>query len=359
MKIIAGIVFVSLYLFSINLKASEIVGMPNKNIYEAFQNCAKQKGLDEKLVCLDQLVDGDSFLKKDNDFSSIRRVSDKETRLVAYSQLFIKFKPSEIIPPKPIVEFRIVHEANIAQNLVLDMVKKPAIISIQRDHGVDSTRAQGTVLMIGRPYAFQGEMQPFGNITWNRDATNPDKKTDLRDLGFGTTLPVIGTESFYFLSDMRYRYRKDIYDNLTGHGFALNSSAIYTPFVNSSKYVFYPYFGALFDDRNGGVNTDGKWTSIYSGLFLEVPLARWSNLPGLTFSARFEHFKDQSVPFGQIKRSENSSQLELNYQFVDPDNKNAKWRPSISLSREIGENVRSGDEKLNKTMLNLGVSYTP
>lgn len=359
MKVMARMVLVGFYSLSIYSNASEVIDSYNKDINGAFESCTKQKGVDAQVICLDQLVDNDPSLKTDHDFSSIRKISDKETKLAAYSQLFIKFKPSEIIPPKPIVEFRLVQEADIAQNLALNAAKKPATISFQRDRGVDGTRAQGTVLMIGRPYAHHGEMQPFGSISWNRDATNPDKKSDLRDFGLGTTLPIIGSNEFYLLSDLRYRYRKDLYDNLTGHGFAFNSNAIYSPFVNSSRYIFYPYFGALLDDHNGGGITDGNWSSVYGGLYLEIPLAKWSKLRGLTFSARFEHFQDQSVPSGQNKRSENASQLDLNYQFYDPKNKEAKWMPSISLSREIGKDVRLGGDKSNKTMLNLGVSYTP
>ncbi len=359
MKIIKGVLLFTLSLFSVHSWADVNDEVTNKAIDEAVKNCDKQDGTNAQVSCLDHLIDGNATLSANHDFSSIRKVNDNKTRLAAYTQLFVQFQPPKVIPPKPIVEFRLLQSADLKPALELDTVDKPAIFSMQRDHGVDATLAQATLLMIGRPYDANGEMQPFGSISWNRDTSNSDKKKDLRDFGLGTTLPEVGPDTFHLLSDIRYRYRKDQFDTKTGNALVLNSNAIYKPFVNNTHYVFYPYFGAQMDDRNGGAATDGKWNSLYGGLYLEVPLAKWSLLPGLTFAARFERFHDVSVPSGQTKRSANASKAELIYQFVDPDNKQAAWKPSITLSREVGEDVRAGGDRTNKNVISLGISYSP
>lgn len=287
-------------------------------------------------------------------------IGDDTQRLACYDKKLEREKPDapgKKIDAIPSISFRILQKGDYDNFAKADVTAKPATFDLQHKDGQDSTRIQLGVLAVGSAFNDAG-WQAFGSLAWNRDTTgDTTKKKDLRDAGVGVTGTLLQSNNLEWslYSTARYRHRQDMYGTKDGNAVGLHGSIVKLGWADGNPLIFIPYFGLLLDKRNGGSTTDGQWNSAYIGATLTVPLNNW--IRGLSISGAFERFHDYSTPNGQSKRSASSASPAVTYEFSNPDDKTVKWRPSVSLSRQTGEDVRAGSGQENKTMFSFGLKY--
>jgi len=287
-------------------------------------------------------------------------ITDDAKRLACYDNALMREKPEAPgtkVDAIPTVRFRVLQRGDYDNFAKADVTAKPGTFDFQRKDGQDGSRVQLGVIAVGSALNDAG-WQPFGSFAWNRDTTgDATKRKDLRDAGIGVTGTLLQSDDFEWSlhSTMRIRHRQDLYGAKDGNAFGIHGNVVKLGWVDAKPVIFVPYIGILLDTRNGGGATNGNWNSAYVGTTLTVPLSNWTR--GLSISGMFERFHDYSVPNGQLKRSASSVSPSVSYEFTDPENKMVKWRPSISLSRQIGEDVRAGGNQENKTVLSFGLKY--
>ncbi len=265
--------------------------------------------------------------------------------------------PSKKVDPIPVIRFRVLQKGDYDNFAKADITAKPATFDLQRKDGQDGSRVQLGVIAVGSAFNDAG-WQAFGSLAWNRDTTGDVvKRKELRDAGIGVTGALLQSNDveWSLYTTLHYRHRQDSYGSKDGNAFGIHGNVVKLGWVDAKPFIFVPYAGILLDNRNGGGTTDGRWNSAYIGAILTIPLSNW--IQGLSVSGTFERFHDYSAPNGQLKRSASSSSPSITYEFTDPEDKKAKWRPSISLTRQVGEDVRTGGNRENKTMLSFGLKY--
>lgn len=287
-------------------------------------------------------------------------IADNEKRLACYDKAMKREKPEAPvtkIDAVPAIRFRVLQKGDYDNFAKADVAAKPATFDFQRKDGQDGSRVQLGVIAVGSAFNDAG-WQPFGSLAWNRDATGDvTKRKDLRDAGIGVTGTLLQSNDLEWSlhSTVRYRHRQDLYGTKDGNAIGIHGNVVKLGWADAKPFIFVPYVGILLDKRNGGGTTDGHWNSAYIGTTLTAPLSNW--IRGLSISGTFERFHDYSTPNGQLKRSTSSASPSITYEFTDPEDKTVKLRPSISLSRQIGEDVRAGGSQENKTMLSFGLKY--
>lgn len=305
-------------------------------------------------------IAGDQKGNADECFS----ILDDAKRVACYDQALKRPKPEEAgatvgttVPPIPAISFRVLQKGDYDNFAKADVTAKPATFDIQHKDGQDSSRIKLGLIAVGAAFNDAG-WQAFGSLALDRDATGDIKKRkDLRDIGLGVTGTLLQSNDLEWslFTTVRYRHRQDLYGSLDGDAVGFNANIVKLGWVSGKPVIFVPYAGLLLDRRNGGGTTNRQWNSAYMGATIKIPLGNW--ITGLSVSGTFEHFQDYSVSNEQIKRSASSGSPEISYEFTDPEDKATKWRPSVSLSRQIGEDVRAGGSRENKTMFSFGLKY--
>lgn len=287
-------------------------------------------------------------------------VGDDAKRLACYDKALKREKPEAPgtkVDAVPRISFRVLQKGDYDNFAKADVTAKPATFDLQRKDGQDGSRVQLGVIAVGSAFNDAG-WQAFGSLAWNRDTTGDvTKRKDLRDAGVGVTGTLLQTDDleWSFYSTARYRHRQDLYGTKDGNAVGLHGSVVKLGWVDGRPLIFVPYVGLLLDKTNGGGATDGQWNSAYIGATLAVPLKNW--IRGLSISGTFERFHDYSTPNGQSRRSASAASPSITYEFTDPDDKTVKWRPSVSLSRQTGEDVRASGIPENKTVFSFGLKY--
>ncbi len=282
-------------------------------------------------------------------------IKDAVTRADCYDQLLKRPPgPDKKLPIPSDVKIKVLQKATWNNFRNNDLVDKPSTIDFQRKNGVDGTRVQfGTVAY--RPIDDLGQWVGFASAAWNRDATDPSKKKDIRDtgLGFASFLPILDYE-FGVQGVFQFVHRHDINNQLDGNRWNAHFNLEVNNWVQQDPFIFIPYFAYLHDKR---MIKDfyGNWRSIYYGFSFGVPIHAISK--HLTIVAEARRFNDVSVPSAFERRHLNFGSLAIVYEFTDPEDKSISFRPSISISRTTGTDVLSGWDKENKTVASLGVKY--
>lgn len=285
---------------------------------------------------------------------------ENDTKRLACYDLITRAKSEAIskkVTPIPAISFRVFQKGDYDNFAKADVAAKPATFDLQRKDGQDGSRAQLGVIAVGSAFNDAG-WQAFGSLAWNRDtAGDIAKRKDLRDAGVGVTGTLLQSSDLEWsiYTTLRYRHRQDLYGSKDGNAFGIQGNIVKLGWVDSKPFIFVPYAGILMDKMNGGGTTDGQWNSAYIGAMLTIPLFNWAR--GLSVSSTFERFHDYSAPNGQLKRSASSSLSSVTYEFTDPEDNTVRWRPSVSLTRQVGEDVRAGGSRENKTMLSFGLKY--
>lgn len=287
-------------------------------------------------------------------------IVDDAKRLACYDKALKRVKPEAPgtkVDAIPAIRYRVLQKGDYDNFAKADVTAKPATLDLQRKGGQDGSRVQLGLVAVGSAFNDAG-WQAFGSLAWNRDATGEvAKRKDLRDAGIGVTGTLLQTDDLEWslFSTVRYRHRQDLYGTKDGNAVGLHGNFVKLGWVDGKPFIFVPYAGLLLDKRNGGGATNGQWNSAYAGATLTVPLNNW--VRGLSLSGSFERFHDFSTPNGQAKRSASWASPALSYEFTDPEDKTVKWRPSLGLSRQTGEDVRAGGGRENKTVLSFGLKY--
>ena len=304
--------------------------------------------------------------------SACSQIDNTNDRLTCFDKAFPRVAPrtvaaetppvvpapaSRIVDPVPLVSLRVLQQGDYDNYANADVVAKPAIFSVQRKDGIDSSLVKLGVLAVGRAVNDLG-WQPFASVAWDRDTSGPaTKHKDTREVGAGITGTLLQTDDaeWSLFGTARYKHRNDLYGASGGNSWGMHGSLIKLSWVNAQPAIFVPYAGFLSDQRTSAADGAGRWDTAYVGSSLTVPLTRLFR--GLTISGTYERFKDTSIPSGELRRSSKFAKADVAIEFTDPEDKTAKLRPTISLSRQVGDDVRGGTGSQNKTILSLGVKY--
>jgi hypothetical protein len=196
------------------------------------------------------------------------------------------------------------------------------------------------------------------STAWNRDATGKTP-SDLRDAAVGITGPLWDAyEPRWTISpNIRFRHRTDLYGTQDGNALVMQGNLIILPLVNSApgkdkfSYVLVPYFGAQAENRQGGGSDEGHWRSSYLGANLNANLNML--MPRLSAAATVQWFRDQFAPANNLRRTKNFSSASLSYALTDPEDKSITVRPALTLQRNVGNDLLSGNGNVNKTVFGL------
>ncbi|RUR67521.1 hypothetical protein EJP67_10690 [Variovorax guangxiensis] len=238
----------------------------------------------------------------------------------------------------------------------------PALISAQRSGGNNATIAKVAAIASFRPVNDLG-WQPFASTAWNRDTSGSTRK-DTRSLGIGVMGPLwdpFEQGGWTLLPVLRATRRYDLYGTNDANTVSAHISVISLKWVNcvpsgpNTCFSFIPHFGFISENRTSAGITRGSWRSAYAGFKATAQLN--GVLPRLSSTLNYQRFADSTAPFNNVKRHAGYTRLSLDYALTDPADKSIAFRPSIFIRREVGSDILNGGDRVNKTVLGLGIQY--
>lgn len=265
--------------------------------------------------------------------------------------------PAKVQPkPQPKVLILVRQKADFDNFGGKSLVAKPAQFTVNQSDGQDTSTVKVGLIGAFRPINDLG-WQPYMAIAWNRDTTGK-QPIDMRDSAVGITGPLWDAygPKWTISPNIKFRYRKNLFGKQDSDAVVLHGNLDILPFVNSVpekdkfSYILVPYFGAQAENRRGGTD-NGRWNSDYIGANFMANL--YSLVPQLTFSATIQRFHDMSIPNGSVGRTENYATGSFSYELTDPDDKSITVRPALTLGREIGNDLLSGNGRVHKTVLGV------
>ncbi len=268
------------------------------------------------------------------------------------------------------VRFVVRNDASPFPNPRAEFGPKGASVVYERDKGEEYVSGNFSVMAIfNRNRSSEDfdedsnvEWQPFALGQWKR-SENADKKSDVRVAGVGLALVVTPdnyqTGTGFNIWPTIYR-RVDIYNDADSEVASVHVDVIRNRWysrnldsVTENVYTFKPFFGVMGENRSESGVADGIWTSGYVGLEMTSRLNTIT--PRLEASVRWQYFSDFRSPDGADERNEDFGSFGLSYQFSDPTDKTIRWRPSISITREIGVNPLVGPDTVAETKVALTI----
>lgn len=202
---------------------------------------------------------------------------------------------------------------------------------------------------------------PFYAFGWNRDTSDPTKRSDTRELSAGITGAITSAEgnALGLYPTLIGTARKRVYTQgtevvVTGH------ADVYVPALNFSykslAFSLVPVAGltgASLDDKDPA-SADGVTIGAYAGMRFEYQPKEV--IPRLTLSGKLQAYLDAKAPNGSSKRRTQYGLLSFGYDLADPETK-VGWVPALVLKFERGLDPVGGLGPARKVSLALTVRF--
>lgn len=290
-------------------------------------------------------------------------IHDRDKRLKCYDQSLryeAPEKPAAEQPqPVPGVKITIRDKADFNNFAGAELGSKPGQFNLQHIDGKDSSTVRLGAIAAFRAINDLG-WQPFAALAWNRDTAAKTPK-DNCDIALGITGPLWDAYDYGWtlFPTLRAIRRVDTAGSGDATIFDANINIVKLSWVNSvpgadrNSYQFVPHVGLLHERRLTTGVTHGNWQSVYGGLTFSSQLNGF--VPRLSSVVTYQRFSDQSVPGRNSSRHDEYAGVTFEYALTDPADKSIRFRPSLTLTREVGTDIKSGGAAVNKTTFGIGL----
>lgn len=313
-------------------------------------DCADKPDATARLACLELLYTG---------VAACTGVS-QDARLTCYDQVARRKLPEDgKVPPRKLLGWKVRDKVAVDTLGNYAAEKGGATLELGRDKGVGSSKTKVAALYLAEPVG-QAGWNPFYGIGWQRDSSDPAKRSDARELTAGITgaaLSAGGSMGLYptVLASVRKRlYTQATELVLTAHGDVYVEGLNYSD--KSLSFSLVPVVGlaaSSLRDKDAK-SADGSMLGAYAGARFEyVPKGVF---PRLTVSGKLQLYADAKAPAGAAKRQTQYGLLGLGYDLADPESKTG-WVPSIKFTLEHGAEPVSGEGADRKVGLSLNIRF--
>lgn len=261
----------------------------------------------------------------------------------------------------------------LSQGAGAPLKSKPAEIFYLSENG-DSSYAINAAVTGAKRLGFLDSAYAEHELLFGGALSKTDlkaKPTDLRsaNLGLATDWTGLRSTRLEFHSAISYAAEEDRVRKTRGHSARLDLSIIELcpdpNFDTGERGVYlecYPYAG-YFHRKISRTNTPlivprGSYGGAYIGFFVRASFGRVTDVAWwapVTVELDSYYLKESQVSGGYVKDSYNYSTATLSYALYGPQP--SKWKPRVSLVREVGTDRFNNRDKRTATKLAFQISY--